>query len=251
MPPSAVEVLRLNARAARRALATVNSTTWVIIYAALLMQPQLCLWFSLGVVSSVGFGAGVHTGILFLWPRVIEVGMASANFSEAWCTCFPWVAAHTFGSAIGELPPFFMARAIVAHLQLEGSGVGADVYRWMLQKLQQHGTPMIVAFAAWPNALFDMCGLACGMMRYPLHRFLGAVILGKTGIRAPITTTVVLMAARGHELLPAGASHYIIDTLDPTSTSPASRLWSCFVLVLTAFMAWRCMLDIAAYEVQF
>jgi hypothetical protein len=40
--------------------------------------------------------------------------------------------------------------------------------------------------ASWPNATFDMCGMACGFYRVSITVFLGATIIGKAFIKAPI-----------------------------------------------------------------
>ena len=34
-------------------------------------------WVGLGVLSSIGLGSGVHTGVLFLFPHVLRVALAA------------------------------------------------------------------------------------------------------------------------------------------------------------------------------
>lgn len=96
-------------------------------------------WVGLGVLSSVGLGTGLHTFVLYLGPHIAAVTMAAyecgaLNFPEppypdqiicptvtetAWTVgilnimrkvrveAMMWGA----GTALGELPPYFMARA--------------------------------------------------------------------------------------------------------------------------------------------
>lgn len=103
-----------------------------------------CLWWvGLGVLSSVGLGTGLHTFLLYLGPHIAAVTMAayecgSVDFpsppypdaivcpeeteeggkarvamtiwqilSKVRVEAFCWGA----GTALGELPPYFMARA--------------------------------------------------------------------------------------------------------------------------------------------
>ncbi|KAF9897954.1 Vacuolar membrane protease, partial [Lobosporangium transversale] len=95
-------------------------------------------WTLLGIASSVGLGTGLHTFILFLGPHIAEVTLAAykcgnTNFdvrgdqrficksSEADVVSLTIYAIFRavqwesffwgFGTAIGELPPYFVARA--------------------------------------------------------------------------------------------------------------------------------------------
>ncbi|ELP88252.1 transmembrane protein, putative [Entamoeba invadens IP1] len=98
-------------------------------------------WFGLGVLSSVGLGTGMHTGLLFLFPHILHVCLAATgcrsmeftSFNDMWFTpsfrclsavddnnpipsffqifcrvaipCFIWGV----GTAFGEIPPYFIA----------------------------------------------------------------------------------------------------------------------------------------------
>ena len=97
-------------------------------------------WVGLGILSSVGLGTGLHTFLLYLGPHIAAVTMAAyecgttdfpsppypsqimcpttgevtevqmtiwAILSKVRVEAFCWGA----GTAIGELPPYFMARA--------------------------------------------------------------------------------------------------------------------------------------------
>lgn len=101
-------------------------------------------WIGLGVLSSVGFGSGLHTFILYLGPHIAKVVLVAnecnaipeylpsrwkfdhfapcnqindavdhgpltffALYKAVFLEAFLWGA----GTAIGELPPYFVARA--------------------------------------------------------------------------------------------------------------------------------------------
>ena len=98
-------------------------------------------WIGLGVLSSVGFGSGLHTFILYLGPHIAKVvlvanecnalpvyvpnrwrfdhfetckrikGQAPLTFLELYKAVFLEAFLWGAGTAIGELPPYFVARA--------------------------------------------------------------------------------------------------------------------------------------------
>lgn len=109
-------------------------------------------WFGLGVLSSVGLGTGMHTGVLFLFPHILKVCLAatqcgSVDFesrTDIWfradpnlflCTsddlsgtatflemflkvflpCMMWGA----GTAAGEIPPYWISRAAALAGQID------------------------------------------------------------------------------------------------------------------------------------
>jgi len=99
-------------------------------------------WLALGVASSVGFGSGMHTGLLFLFPHILKVCQTAERCGHAdfdsrtniWfkmaadelfeCTVKPRVSASYFdvwfnvlpacivwgsGTAFGEIPPYWVS----------------------------------------------------------------------------------------------------------------------------------------------
>lgn len=95
-------------------------------------------WFVLGILSSVGFGTGLHSGIMFLWPFTMLVVLKaeecqSTNFNAMYhhkyqlkcignndgtytflnllLLLLPSVILWGIGTAVGELPPYFITRA--------------------------------------------------------------------------------------------------------------------------------------------
>ncbi|KAL4712332.1 hypothetical protein ACJJTC_001493 [Scirpophaga incertulas] len=185
-------------------------------------------WVVLGVCSSVGLGTGLHTFLLYLGPHIARVTLAAyecgaLNFPEPpypndiICpevidpknTVSIWnIMAKVrvesmmwgIGTALGELPPYFMARAA----RLSGGGV-AEIStnddsrtgraKIMVQKLVQRvGFAGILACASVPNPLFDLAGLTCGHFLVPFWTFFGATLIGKAIIKMHIQKMFVIVA---------------------------------------------------------
>lgn len=202
-------------------------------------------WVGLGVLSSVGLGTGLHTFVLYLGPHIAAVTMAayecgSLNFPEppypdqivCPTTIDPLWAASILnimrkvrveamfwgaGTALGELPPYFMARAARTSRQshssdeagqddlkeleaLEALENGEDVPLIMRLKLtmkhfvQKAGFWGILACASIPNPLFDLAGLTCGHYLIPFWTFFGATLIGKAVIKMHIQQLAVIIA---------------------------------------------------------
>ncbi|CAH0696560.1 unnamed protein product [Spodoptera exigua] len=185
-------------------------------------------WVVLGVCSSVGLGTGLHTFLLYLGPHIARVTLAAyecgaLNFPEPpypndiICpaqidpnnTVSIWNIMSKvriesmmwgIGTALGELPPYFMARAA----RLSGGGVAelaanddsrTGRAKIMLQKLvQKVGFAGILACASVPNPLFDLAGLTCGHFLVPFWTFFGATVLGKAVIKMHIQKMFVIIA---------------------------------------------------------
>ncbi|XP_059050410.1 vacuole membrane protein 1 isoform X1 [Achroia grisella] len=185
-------------------------------------------WVVLGVCSSVGLGTGLHTFLLYLGPHIARVTLAAyecgaLNFPEPpypndiICpaeldpnnTVSIWnimskVRVESMmwgiGTALGELPPYFMARAA----RLSGGGVAelntnddsrTGRAKLMVQKLVQRvGFAGILACASVPNPLFDLAGLTCGHFLVPFWTFFGATVLGKAVIKMHIQKMFVIIA---------------------------------------------------------
>merc|ERR1719369_1769643 len=117
------------------------------------------------------------------------------------------------GTALGELPPYFMARG--ARL----SGYDPDDEEMAefeeLQRLKSQGENMsfidraklavegivervgffgILACASIPNPLFDLAGITCGHFLVPFWTFFGATLIGKAVIKMHIQKIFVIFA---------------------------------------------------------
>nr|XP_023015659.1 vacuole membrane protein 1 isoform X2 [Leptinotarsa decemlineata]XP_023015660.1 vacuole membrane protein 1 isoform X2 [Leptinotarsa decemlineata] len=201
-----------------------------------------CLyWLGLGILSSVGLGTGLHTFLLYLGPFIAQVTLAayeceSLNFPEppypdeivcpserdplsitilsimskvrieAMC----WGA----GTALGELPPYFMARTsrlsgidpdddddLKELEELEKKKNNRDsltlierVKLFVEETVQKVGFLGILACASIPNPLFDLAGITCGHFLVPFWTFFGATLIGKAIIKMHIQKMFVIIA---------------------------------------------------------
>ncbi|XP_034235958.1 vacuole membrane protein 1-like isoform X3 [Thrips palmi] len=202
-----------------------------------------CLyWVGLGVLSSVGLGTGLHTFLLYLGPHIASVTLAAyecggLNFpqppypDEIVCptTVDPRWAASIWnimskvriesmmwgaGTALGELPPYFMARAArlsgydpddeddlaeFEELQRKKENPEmldtVDRLKVFVEKLvEKVGFFGILACASIPNPLFDLAGITCGHFLVPFWTFFGATLLGKAVIKMHIQKVFVIVA---------------------------------------------------------
>uniref|UniRef100_A0A665TPA6 Vacuole membrane protein 1-like n=1 Tax=Echeneis naucrates TaxID=173247 RepID=A0A665TPA6_ECHNA len=200
-------------------------------------------WVGLGILSSVGLGTGLHTFLLYLGPHIASVTLAayecgSTDFpeppypdqivcpegetvegsislfsimSKVRLEAFMWGA----GTAIGELPPYFMARAA----RQSGADPDDDDYEEfeeMLEKaegaqdfvtraklgvqhmVQKVGFFGIMACASIPNPLFDLAGITCGHFLVPFWTFFGATLIGKAIIKMHIQKLFVIITFSIH-----------------------------------------------------
>jgi hypothetical protein len=190
-------------------------------------------WVGLGILSSIGLGSGLQTGVLFMFPHIIKVcltaeackSVAFENFTAIWFRTTPsqfqcppddvaalypatyfaiWRLAiipsflQSAGTAIGEIPPYWITRASrLAELQagerqgkmpeeLETASqyeIVNKVKAWLVGFLKTHGFLGVFLMAAWPNFAFDLCGICCGHFLMPFWTFFGATLLGKAFVR--------------------------------------------------------------------
>lgn len=185
-------------------------------------------WVLLGILSSVGLGTGLHTFVLYLGPFIASTTLAATeckttkfdtygpnrftcqqsgtvtpSFFEIWTL----VALESFmwgvGTAIGELPPYFVARAAriagekIKDLdELESTSKNESYFeaakRVVISWLGRIGFLGILLFASIPNPLFDLAGLTCGHMLIPFTTFFTATLIGKAGIKVTLQTIMVI-----------------------------------------------------------
>lgn len=105
------------------------------------------------------------------------------------------------GTAMGEIPPYaFSYHATKAGKRneeldhifevrdvQEGEGLIPRIVMrmkaWMLGFIERHGFWGIFLLAAWPNALFDLCGICCGHFQMSFWKFFGATFCGKAIVK--------------------------------------------------------------------
>ena len=125
---------------------------------------------------------------------------SSPTFFDIWKKCTPECFLWGLGTAIGEIPPY----ALCYSARLAGkkskdfeeaftnSGESAiskymgSWLEWMLGIVQKRGMLAVVLLSAWPNAAFDMCGMACGHFLMPFWSFFLGLVVGKAIIKVRI-----------------------------------------------------------------
>jgi len=193
-------------------------------------------WIWLGILSSVGLGTGLHTFLLFLGPFIAKVTLAayecgSTDFpsppfpdeivcpeggdqSQTTVTILMIASKVRFaaccwgaGTALGELPPYFMARAArlsgqqdeddeemaefedllaVADKNEKSTDLITRGKLFMHDLVKRVGFFGILAAASIPNPLFDLAGITCGHFLVPFWTFFGATLIGKAIIKTHI-----------------------------------------------------------------
>ncbi|XP_006838257.2 vacuole membrane protein KMS1 isoform X1 [Amborella trichopoda] len=116
------------------------------------------------------------------------------------------------GTALGELPPYFISRA--AHMsgskleameeldkELDASSKGHDgiisayltkIKRRLLSHAQHLNFFSILVLASVPNPLFDLAGIMCGQFGIPFWEFFFATLIGKAIIKTHIQTVFII-----------------------------------------------------------
>ncbi|XP_065055314.1 vacuole membrane protein 1-like isoform X2 [Rhopilema esculentum] len=192
-------------------------------------------WIGLGILSSVGLGTGLHTFLLYLGPHIAQVTLAawecgSLNFPEPpypnEIICPSNGVASTVniftimskvrleavmwgaGTALGELPPYFMAKAarlsgtevddeelekLEEIISSEGKDIFTRIKRFVPALVEKVGFFGILACASIPNPLFDLAGITCGHCLVPFWTFFGATLIGKAIIKMHIQQTFVIL----------------------------------------------------------
>ncbi|KAK4357186.1 hypothetical protein RND71_022796 [Anisodus tanguticus] len=111
------------------------------------------------------------------------------------------------GTALGELPPYFISRAA----SLSGSKVDAmeeldasseyngflatrltRMKHWFLSHAQCLNFFTILILASVPNPLFDLAGIMCGQFGIPFWEFFFATLIGKAIIKTHIQTVFII-----------------------------------------------------------
>lgn len=217
-----------------------------LLYWPYLAAYEALWWLVLGILSSIGLGTGLHSGIMFLWPFTMAVilraeackstgfsamynhpcslgcattsgdGDGTLTFFNTLLLLWPSVVLWGSGTAMGELPPYFITRAAKragtsaseyeAELQdaAEKTDLVSKLKVWTISFTEKHGFMGILVLASWPNAAFDMCGMACGWLEMPFWTFFGATLLGKGVVKVRRAPSELSRASeRAHALVRA------------------------------------------------
>ncbi|KAL6495107.1 meiotic spindle pole body protein Kms1 [Orobanche gracilis] len=108
------------------------------------------------------------------------------------------------GTALGELPPYFISRAaslsggkVNTMVELDVSsrkdvGFISSIKRWLLSHAQYLNFFTILVLASVPNPLFDLAGIMCGQFGVPFWKFFLATMIGKAIIKTHIQTVFII-----------------------------------------------------------
>uniref|UniRef100_A0A0D3EUR2 Vacuole membrane protein KMS1-like n=1 Tax=Oryza barthii TaxID=65489 RepID=A0A0D3EUR2_9ORYZ len=112
------------------------------------------------------------------------------------------------GTALGELPPYFISRAArlsgsepeaVKELDAAASDEHGPIAstlnrtkRWLLSHSQHLNFITILILASVPNPLFDLAGIMCGQFGIPFWEFFFATLIGKAIIKTHIQTLFII-----------------------------------------------------------
>jgi len=162
-------------------------------------------WSFLGFISSAGFGFGIPTGILVLFPYLLTLNSKLTPW-KAFLSGYPTAFVWGVGTATGEIFPYAVARQ-VSHVSLDhlkwnpNSTWGQYVMKpinfifidstfWLVKK---GGVYALIFLASWPNMAFDICGIACGASGMPWSDFLCGLYLGKAAIKPLLEVLFLLL----------------------------------------------------------
>ena len=213
---------------------TIFLFLWVFLYNFYLYQyvlanfivnhlQRILWWTSLGILSSIGLGSGIHTGILFLFPHIIKICFAAINCGNTifdsdgenafvcqnhqdapidylvwyiYLKVLPAVFFWGVGTAIGEIPPYWLSKLASDNntLFLENNN---RFIQWLnnitIKILLKYRFWAILALSSWPNMSFDLCGIASGQFGIRFWEFFGATLIGKAFIKAPIQGFLIVL----------------------------------------------------------
>ncbi|XVF06084.1 hypothetical protein REPUB_Repub06bG0017900 [Reevesia pubescens] len=112
------------------------------------------------------------------------------------------------GTALGELPPYFISRAarvsgskldIMSDFDSSSAEDGGNtanhlkqIENWLLSHSQYLNFFTILVLASVPNPLFDLAGIMCGQFGIPFWKFFLATLLGKSIIKTHIQTVFII-----------------------------------------------------------
>ncbi|KAI9495568.1 hypothetical protein BDB00DRAFT_813864 [Zychaea mexicana] len=135
---------------------------------------------------------------------------------------FAWGA----GTALGELPPYFVARAVALsggksdeladfeanlHKPSDHRTVKEQLTHLVYNAMKRLGFFGILLFASIPNPLFDLAGITCGHFLVPFATFFGATFIGKACVKASLQSLIVILAFSNDAL------NTFLDTLERTA----------------------------------
>ena len=154
-------------------------------------------WFGLGVLSSIGIGTGVPTGLLWLFPLILKTALSTDSIKDALIELYVPAYAWGLGTAFGELPPYLMAKT----LKVETNELVQRVEQQIERIIKKYGFYGIMFLSSYPNAFFDMCGIMCGRYNISITTFLGATIVGKVCIKTTVQLHLLVLSVHADKFI--------------------------------------------------
>ena len=187
----------------------------------------------LGILSSIGLGTGLHTFIMFLGPFIADLASASFicghvpsllpsrwDFREfdscgaegsvsvldvVWAVQLESIL-WGFGTLIGELPPYIIARGSrFDEEEEEELEQESKIRRFLRIAIQKYAFITLCLCASIPNPLFDLAGLMAGHFGVPFWEFFIATGIGKAIVKVEIQVFIVALMFSGTFLERAAA----------------------------------------------
>ena len=205
------------------------------------------IWFLLGILSSIGFGTGMQTGALFVFPAIINqyknnnvyYEEINHNIYYSYIQCIPMVLIWGIGTAFGELPPYLIAKKInykdskslekMYKMLGDNSDTLKNSVRNSVEKFKsnkKYSYYTIICLSAWPNAMFDICGISAGLVKLKLNEFLIPTIIGKAFIKTPIQLAFILYSY----------GYYGDNISSQNEISYLYYIWNMFVISFTLYV---------------
>ncbi|KAL9251329.1 Vacuole membrane protein KMS1-like protein [Drosera capensis] len=116
------------------------------------------------------------------------------------------------GTALGELPPYFISRAArisgsdPKEEELDDSDNGVSDTRmdqikcWFASHSQYLNFFTVLLLASIPNPLFDLAGIMCGQFGVPFWEFFLATLIGKAIVKTHIQTIFIVLVCNNQLL---------------------------------------------------
>lgn len=205
-------------------------------------------WFGLGVVSSIGLGSGLHTFVLFTGPYVSKTSLEYITHSfydilwRVFPVCFIWGA----GSAVGELPPYFLSKA--ASEKEEKEKEMSKIEKILLIFLKKYAFITVLLFASVPNPLFDIAGVLCGRYHIGLMTFFSATFIGKAIVKPMLQASVIIYTLTSdismfdnypmiQSALMSVKNQYGVNSGEEVSTvmGLVNRVWEYFIVLMVVY----------------
>ena len=132
------------------------------------------------------------------YNKISNIDLSNGLKFDVFLKCYTVVIVWALGSAIGELPPYLIARFYESETDIEQKlnmfNKNNNIFNRLViyftkevnRCIKNYSFITIVILASWPNITFDMCGLICGYYKLSLLQFLVPTIIGKVFIKATV-----------------------------------------------------------------